>query len=98
MVSVSAQDLFALVGTICIVWVTIFLCWALYQIGRLISQANSMVADTREKISRFERAIMALNEKLGSASQYLAFIAEGGKQLLSYLGDRKKKKGKKGEE
>jgi hypothetical protein len=72
-------------------WITVFLCWTLYEIGKLIHQANELVSDTREKIGRFERAIAAIGEKLGATSQYLSFIAEGGKQLLSFLHNREEK-------
>ncbi len=106
MLSLTSQELLYLIGTICLLFVSGFLCWALYEIARLVHQANQVMDDTREKISRFERAVVMIGEKLGASAQYLGFIAEGGKQLLSYFSDRRKenadhppaKKGKKGQE
>jgi hypothetical protein len=105
----SIQDVLALVATICAIIITGFLCWALYEIARLVRQANEVVSDTREKIGRVERLVTSIAEKVGSTSQYLGFIAEGGKQLLSFLhrreenavrkqGQRTKKKMKEVEE
>lgn len=92
---ISMQDLLYLVGAISLAWITVFLCWVLFEIGKLIHQANALVTDTREKIGRFERAIAAIGEKLGATSQYLGFIAEGGKQLLSFLHNREEKQERK---
>ncbi|HEU0051202.1 MAG TPA: hypothetical protein VFQ60_04065 [Patescibacteria group bacterium] len=87
----SLQDVFSLIGAICLVWITIFLCWTLYQIGKLVRQANTVVKDTREKVERFEHSVISLGERLASTSQYLGLIAEGGKQLVSFLHKREKK-------
>ncbi len=84
----SAQDLFYLVGAVCVLWITGFLCWSLYEAARLIHQANQVVKDGREKLSRFERAVAAMAEKIANVSQYLGFIAEGGKQIVSHLRTR----------
>ncbi len=80
----SMRDLLYLVGAICLAWITVFLCWALYQIGKLVHQANEVVEETREKVERVERT-------LTSMGKYLAFLAEGGKQLVSLLKGKKKK-------
>lgn len=87
----SMHDLLYLVGAISLAWITVFLCWVLFEIGKLIHQANELVSDTREKIGRVERAVAMIGDKLGSTSQYLGYIAEGGKQLLSFLHMREEK-------
>ncbi len=94
----STYDLFFLVGAICALWVTAFLCWALYELARLVRQANDVVEDTRNKMERFERAVTAIGEKLGVSAQYVGLLAEGGKQLFKIMQARKqepKKSGKK---
>ena len=88
---ISPHDLLYFVGAVCLALVTLFFCWMLYQVARLIKQANDMVQDTRDKISRFENAIVAIGEKLGMSAQYLSLIATGGKQLLSFLHNRSQK-------
>ncbi len=80
----STHDILYLVGAICIAWITVFLCWALYQIGKLVHQANDVVQDTREKVERVEKT-------LSTMGKYVAFMAEGGKQLVSMLKSKKKK-------
>jgi len=97
----STVDLFYLVLSISIGWVAIFLCWGLYELARMLHQANAVVSDAREKMGRLERAISAIKERLESSAGYLGAIAEGGKALLSFLHvteekkeKRRKKKGK----
>ncbi len=82
---ISSQDVLFIVGAGCLLAVSVFLCWVLSEIAQLIHQANDVVGDTREKISRVESAVIGVTEKLSSVSQYLGFIAEGGKQIMSFL-------------
>jgi hypothetical protein len=89
------QDILSLIAAICILAITGFLCWALYEIARLVRQANEVVSDTREKMGRVERMVTSIAEKIGSTSQYLGFIAEGGKQLLSFLHRREENAARK---
>jgi len=87
-----SQDILYLVGAICLVAVTGFLCWVLFEVARLVRQTNDVVEEAREKASRIERAVVAVTEKLGATSQYLGLIAEGGKQLLSIFLNRKERR------
>lgn len=84
----NMQDVLYLVGAICLAWITVFLCWVLYEAGRLVHQANELVTDTREKINMVERVLMSIGEKLSNASQYLGLIADGGRQILSIFRSR----------
>ncbi len=88
----STQDLLYFVGAICVLWITVFLCWCLYEAGKLIHQANAVVKEGREKLSRFEKSVVAIGEKLSNVSQYLGFIAEGGRQLVAHFHKREKKR------
>lgn len=88
---VSSQDVLFIVSACSILVVSGFLCKVLYELAKLIHQTNDMVEDTREKVSRVENAVVGMTEKLSSASQYLGFIAEGGKQLMSFLHRRNEK-------
>lgn len=81
----TSQELFYFVAAICIVWVSGFLCWALYEIGRLFRQGNEVVEDTREKVEAVEEAVSGAVEKLTNVSNYLNILGEGGKLLLGKM-------------
>lgn len=50
--------------------------------------------DTQDKLHRVDGAVSAFTEKMSNITSYLGFIAEGGKQLLGFLGkgDEKEKR------
>jgi len=87
----TPQDLWYYIGTICAIFITAFLVWALYEIARLVRSANQMVQETRDKVERFESALIHLGEKFSNASVYLGLIAEGAKQALRIFHKRSRK-------
>lgn len=91
----STKDLLYLVLSIAVGWVAIFLCWALYEAAKILHQANAVVTETREKISRLEKAVVAIKEKMESSAHYLGMLAEGGKSLLSFMHSTEEKKDKR---
>ncbi|MFH1621118.1 MAG: hypothetical protein ABIB04_03465 [Patescibacteria group bacterium] len=91
----SSVDIFYIVAAVALAWVAVFLCWMLYEIARFFHQTNIVVEETREKIGRFEQAILSIKERLESSVSYLGVLAEGGKSLMSYFHNREEKKEKK---
>lgn len=83
---ISYQDLLYLISALSIGIVSIFLCWALYQLAVLLKQANGMVTDTREKVERVEDIVLNLVEKVSTVSKYLSFLTEGGKKVMGMMG------------
>ncbi|MBI4138734.1 hypothetical protein HY479_01125 [Candidatus Uhrbacteria bacterium] len=86
----STLDLLYLVLAVMVGWVTLFLCWALFELARLLRQANEVVTDARTKASRLENAIR-------HSASYLGILAAGGKAFLSMFNLRQatKKRRKK---
>ncbi len=93
----TSQDLLNIVLAIAILWITFFLCAALYYLTSLLRHTNKLVKDFELRVARLEMAIHHIKDKLENSASYLALIAEGGKQLVSFLMERQagKKKGKK---
>lgn len=90
MTILSTNDLFFLVATIVIVWVAVFLCWALYELATLLRQGNKVVGETREKIARVESAALAMRDRLESTLSYFGTFAEIGKTAMSFFRSREK--------
>lgn len=85
----TSQDLFYLVGAISILWITVFLCVALYYAIRLLKQTNEIIAFWRERIERATNLVGVLKNKI---------LVQGAKSLLglvSGLWEAKKNKNKK---
>ncbi len=97
----TPQDIWYIVASICLVAITIFLCLVLYRLLSVLRQADEIVATTREKISAVEEMVETLVERFTSLSGYAALVSEGGRKLLSLIGDRasgSKKSKKKAQE
>lgn len=91
----STQDLFFLVLSIATAWIAVFLCWGLYELARMLHQANAVVSETREKINRVEKAILTIKERLETSVNYFGMLAEGGKSLMSMFSKREERREKK---
>ncbi len=81
----TSKDLFFLVLAIVTGGVGVFVCWAMYEVARMLHQANQLVTDTREKIERVEQAIVNIKERIESSASYLGVLAKGGKALMSHF-------------
>lgn len=86
----SSHDALLLAGAISLLFVSGFLCWVLYELARMLRQTNDLLEDTREKITRVEAFVSDLSERIGSASQYLGIMATAGKEVFSWIKDRKR--------
>ena len=84
----TPQDIWYIVASICLVAITIFLCLVLYRLLSVLRQTDEIVATTREKIEAVEAVVENLVERFTTLSGYAALASEGGKKLLSLIGDR----------
>jgi hypothetical protein len=78
--------------SIAAILIGITLAWLLAEAAVLLHQTNEMVKGAREKMSKVERAIMSIKDKLEASSGYLGMLAEGGKTLMGFMKDKKSSK------
>lgn len=99
---INPQDLLYVVGTICLLWVTGFLCWALYETARFMRQANGLLAELQEKFEMVETFVDDIIDKVSSLTGYLDVLSGVGETVMGFLGrgreapsrlKRKKKRG-----
>lgn len=81
----TSQDLFLLVASVCLLVVTGFLSWLLYEAARFFNQSNQLLENLRHKVQMVEDAVLSISDKLANLSQYVGFISEGSKKVMSYL-------------
>jgi uncharacterized protein YoxC len=87
----TSQDLFLLVASICLIVVSGFLCWLLYEAARFFNQTNALVENIRTKVKMVEDSVIALSEKVSNISQYMGFITEAGQKVMGYLDHKEEK-------
>ena len=99
----TPQDLWYIVASICLVAITIFLCLVLFRLLHVLKQTDEIVTTTREKLAILEDMVETISERFTSIAGYASLLTEGGKKLLSLIGDhtsggKKKRKGLRDEE
>ena len=85
----SSQDLLFLVLAFCALWITIFLCWALYYLIAILRDAKWAVAETREKVEQAGRLIDTIEEKVHSSGTYFGLIARAVTQFVEHMQKRR---------
>lgn len=81
----GTQDLLYLVLAIAAVWLTAFLCWALYELATLLRRSNRIVEDVECKIAHLNEAVTNFKERVEQLMGYAGFFVEGGKAVMSLL-------------
>jgi len=94
----STIDLLYLVLSVAVLWVAIFLCGALWQVGGFFKRANRMIDATTRQVEKVQDALMTLRDGMDRAMTYAGLFAKGGEMVIGALGKKKKGKGKKSDD
>lgn len=87
----SSKDILYLVLAFCILWLTAFLCWALYYVITILRDASNAVAEIRDRIAAIDHAVRMVREKVEASLGSFGVVAAGMKMLGGYLSNRKEK-------
>lgn len=88
----TSKDLLLIVLAFCALWLTIFISWTFYYIAQILRQANNLIRDFRNSLSLIDKVLQTIKDKLESSSSHIAFIAEGAREVIRYLQEKKVKK------
>jgi uncharacterized protein YoxC len=83
---INPQDLLYIVGTISLLWVTGFLCWALYETARFMRRANGLLEEIQDKVEMVEAFVDDVIEKVSSLAGYLDILTNVGETVAGFLG------------
>ncbi len=95
----DSKDLLYIVISVSVLLFTIFSCWAIYYLARILQQMFKVIKETRDRLNKFDELVKMIKEKIEHSASYLPLIGEGVKKLVEIMRNRaeKKKKGKKEE-
>ena len=88
----STKDILYIVLAFCILWFTIFVCWAVYYVAMILREFKKIIADVRLKIELVEKFLMAAKERLESTSSHMKLLVETAVNIAEYIKDRKEEK------
>ena len=80
----SSKDILFLVLAFCALWFTLFVCWALWYVIKMLRDASAAVNEVRDKLEH--------------SASYLGVVASGVKILIDVLHKNKEKVADKAEE
>ncbi len=72
--SYTSQDLLLIVLSLCILWFTVFLCWLLYQAGRVLRNANRIIENVTAKLELIVDAVHFIKERMEGLSSSMGMI------------------------
>lgn len=87
----TSKDILYLVISFCILWVTVFLCWMLYYVMRLLRNANEVVEEFRVRLNALTDAINYIRGKVESISGMMSLATGGVTGLVKNMVGKKAK-------
>ena len=98
----SSKDILYLVLAFCALLFTVFVCWMLAYVIKMLRDASNLVGEVRDKLAAIEGAVKGVKEKLEHSASYLGMVAAGVKMAIDLFqrkaADKVKKTAKKAKE
>lgn len=93
----DSRDLLNVIIALSVLLFTVFSCWAIYYLARILRQFFQVIKEMRDRLNKFDELMKSMKEKIEHSASYLFLIGEGIKKLLEVVRQRseKKKKSKK---
>lgn len=90
-----SKEVLNIVLAVVVLWVGIFLCWALYYAARILQQGYNMLKGVNDRIKKIDEAVQSIRERFEHSATYLGLVAEGVKELAKYIIERRHEAPKK---
>jgi len=90
----DSKDLLYIVISVSVLIFTIFSCWAIYYLARILQQFFKIIEETHDRLNKFDELVKMVKEKIEHSASYLPLIMEGVKKLVELMKNRADKKKK----
>jgi len=84
----TTKDVLFIVLSFCILWITVFLCWALYHLVNVLRNSNKTIEDVNEKFNDWSGTVDLVQEKVEEGIAALSLISSSTKALLGIFGKK----------
>lgn len=93
----SSKDILYVVLAFAALWVAIFLCWALFYVGKILKNANEAIEEVREYGNRLDEAVRVIRDRMDGLAGTMGVVASGitkvvGKAIEKRFGDDEEEK------
>ena len=90
----ESKDLLYIAISVSVLLFTVFSCWAIYYLAKILQQMFRVIKETRDRLNKFDELVKMIKEKIEHSASYLPLIMEGVKKLVELMKSRAKKKKK----
>ncbi|MFA6322377.1 MAG: hypothetical protein WCX71_02755 [Candidatus Buchananbacteria bacterium] len=87
----TSKDLLMVVIAFCILWFTVFMCWAMYYLVVMLKDFSRMTTSIREKLELVDNILKLVKQKLEKGSDHMAIIADSAIKIVGFVMDKQKK-------
>lgn len=86
----SSKDLLIVVSAFCLLWFTIFVCWAMYYMVVVLRNVSRMTTSVREKLELVDSILKLVKDKLEKGSNYMGVIADSAIKLVGLFMEKQR--------
>lgn len=88
---ITPQDVLYLVISVCIVWITVFLCWTFYYLMKLLRTSSQIVDEFRTRLQALTETINYVRGKVDHMSGLMTLATGGVTELVKKMVTKKAK-------
>ena len=88
---ISALEILFIVIAFAVLWITLFVCWFVYQLAMMIRAVNSVLLEATATLGRLEHALNGMKSKFERGGEHLSRMADHMKEAAGNMVDRMKK-------
>ena len=90
----TSRDILNLVIALSVFLVSVAIAWFIFEIAVIVRRMRKLTDAVGERLEKIDDAIHSIKEKLGSTAASLGFLAEGARQLIKYVVEKKMERGR----
>ena len=85
----TSKDILYLVISFSILWLTVFLCWAIYYFGKVLKNANEVIEEFRIRMDALTDAVDFIRHKVDQLSSVMTVATSGMGGLVKKVASKK---------
>ena len=86
----TSRDLLNIMIAFAVLWVTVFVCWALYYVISMMRSVSRITGGVRKKMETVDKILDLVKEKLEKGSNHFGMMADSVIKLVGYVMDKQK--------
>ena len=91
----TSKDLLLIVIAFCLIWLTAFVCWAIFYVVMILRDVSGLISGFRRKLQALDGLLQTFKEKLENSALSLGLLVEGVSKIVKYFQQKADKKQKK---